>query len=48
MAISVTLSSRISAFGSSDIMSIIRFSIPRIYQAVSHMVHCISPTDASP
>ena len=48
MDISVTRSRISSAMGSSLAISIIRFSIPRMYQEVSQMVHCMLPTDAMP
>src|SRR5699024_1016883 len=37
-----------AAISGSQVISTIRFSIPRTYQAVSHMVICILPTAASP
>ena len=43
-----TRSRMAAAISSSLIMSIIRFSMPRMYQEVSQMVHCMLPTEAMP
>ena len=43
-----TRSRMAAAISSSHTMSIIRFSMPRMYQEVSQMVHCMLPTDAMP